>query len=543
VAGHGGAVFQGGCHGAAAQGACFFAGVGPLSPSLLIEYEGNTAGGAGGAVYTACDRVGEPCLTLMTVDIGLPLARPQRKLRFAGNRAAAWGDDVATAPASAEIVRGGGAFTPGADPLDAVLRLRDALGQPIRGAPAFPNPYVVTAISCLTSVVETGQDGRGTGQAECKEAERLGDDTYLPCGQDGLCAVVAPPDSLCPANATTVRRTFVLPPSAGGDGGAAAAETTVRVSLTSTCRSCGTGQRTIVRRYTTLSGVTYNVRTCVDCGAGTTIADPTNPAFDCVPCPAGAACPNGARPLFAPIVVSAALRLAGRGVTAATAGGTGRNTPGPLHAALAALLDKDPAQVKVAAPSARRSAALDLFGGLLAAEPAEANIALEITADASAAAELLQLLTSGALLANLTARLTAADIDVRAVSVSGVLLDGFGGGNDTAAALLAGVWEEAGGRYLLRRCPTGSLLVNASLETQQCVACEQGTYTTADTDGCSGAGGVCQHRKCTDCPLGAECSGGQLRGRVGRSVWNRFGQFMRLDECPAGYILVRLLYA
>jgi hypothetical protein len=529
VAGHGGAVFQGGCDGAAARGACFFAGLGPLSPSLLIEYEGNSAGGAGGAVYTACDRVGEPCRALMAMDLGLPLARPQRKLRFAGNRAAAWGDDVATAPASAELVRGGAAFVPGAEPLDAVLRLRDALGQPVRGAPAFPNPYVLTATSCSATSAGVGLDGR-TGEAVCEEAERLGDNTYLPCAQDGLCAVVAPPDSLCPLNATAVRRTFGLPPSAGSDGGAATATGTVRLTVTSACSDCGTGHRTAVRRYTALSGATYDVRTCAVCGEGTTIADPTNPAFDCVPCPAGAACPNGAPPIFAPAVVSAGLRLAGGGVAAAAAGGTGRSSPGPLRSALAALLGVDPAQVLVSESSTRRSS-----------EPAVSTIALEITADSSAAAALLPALASGALLANLTARLAAAGIDVRAVSISGAALAGPGGStsNDTATMALVGVWEEAGGRYLLRRCPAGSLLVNASLEAQQCVACEQGSYTIADSDGCSGAGGVCQHRKCTACPLGAECSLGRLRGRVDGSVWHQSGQFMRLEKCPSGYILVR----
>jgi hypothetical protein len=151
------------------------------------------------------------------------------------------------------------------------------------------------------------------------------------------------------------------------------------------------------------------------------------------------------------------------------------------------------------------------------------------------------LLKSELLIVNLTAYLASAGVDARAVAVSELMQSRLKGSNGAAVASLAGIWEEVGGRYLLRRCPTGSLLVNTSLEAQQCVACEQGTYTTADIDGCSGAGGVCQQRKCTTCPLGAECIGGLLRGRVGGSVWRKLGQYMRLDECPAGYIVVRLI--
>ena len=45
--------------------------------------------------------------------------------------------------------------------------------------------------------------------------------------------------------------------------------------------------------------------------------------------------------------------------------------------------------------------------------------------------------------------------------------------------------------------------------------------------------------ECVDCPLGGKCNGSILTGRIKGSVWEAVGDFMRISECPAGYILVR----
>lgn len=42
------------------------------------------------------------------------------------------------------------------------------------------------------------------------------------------------------------------------------------------------------------------------------------------------------------------------------------------------------------------------------------------------------------------------------------------------------VWEEVDGQYILRACGAGSLLVNSSLDAQECVPCLPKTYTLDD---------------------------------------------------------------
>ena len=45
--------------------------------------------------------------------------------------------------------------------------------------------------------------------------------------------------------------------------------------------------------------------------------------------------------------------------------------------------------------------------------------------------------------------------------------------------------------------------------------------------------------ECVDCPLGGKCNGSTLTGGIMGSIWETDGGFMRVSECPAGYILVR----
>ncbi len=45
--------------------------------------------------------------------------------------------------------------------------------------------------------------------------------------------------------------------------------------------------------------------------------------------------------------------------------------------------------------------------------------------------------------------------------------------------------------------------------------------------------------KCHDCPTGAVCDSRQLAGLVAGSVWKPEGSFMRLQQCPPGFVAVR----
>jgi hypothetical protein len=77
------------------------------------------------------------------------------------------------------------------------------------------------------------------------------------------------------------------------------------------------------------------------------------------------------------------------------------------------------------------------------------------------------------------------------------------------------VWEFKEGVYILRSCPRGFLLINTTLETQECKECEAGTFSFYSEHGCkvaaaSGSGwiGGCDSRACITCADGATCSRG-----------------------------------
>lgn len=126
---------------------------------------------------------------------------------------------------------------------------------------------------------------------------------------------------------------------------------------------------------------------------------------------------------------------------------------------------------------------------------------------------------------------------------------------------------------VLRECPIGYLLVNHTLEAQECRRCEPTTYSFNPTDGCKLVSGVvlCEPRDCQACPIGARCAGGSLcvpgqpncvftdgfQPLYGSTQdWSRaipgkpqqpvtpssaLGSSMvyRLESCPQGHILVR----
>ena len=146
--GHGGGLYQASC--SARNSACFFAPMQQPSPSLVLLFENNFAGGAGGAIYVECAGLTTQCQEALGYFLGLPLKPPLfgqywqpssapmaiRKLQFLANMAGAWGNNVATAPAQARVVAGVNkmnetALVPGVDALDLSFILVDGLGQQV----------------------------------------------------------------------------------------------------------------------------------------------------------------------------------------------------------------------------------------------------------------------------------------------------------------------------------------------------------------------------------------------------------------------------
>ena len=92
-----------------------------------------------------------------------------------------------------------------------------------------------------------------------------------------------------------------------------------------------------------------------------------------------------------------------------------------------------------------------------------------------------------------------------------------------------------------------------SLFLAQCLPCGLGESRVENTDTLGRAVWMCKSCgadeyildnndpavECQRCAKGAICDGDQLRGKVNGSDWRRKGRHMRLNSCPAGYILVR----
>eukprot|EP00961_Rhodomonas_salina_P195565 2640306-Rhodomonas_salina.2 len=106
-----------------------------------------------------------------------------------------------------------------------------------------------------------------------------------------------------------------------------------------------------------------------------------------------------------------------------------------------------------------------------------------------------------------------------------------------------GVYALVGAAFVLKACPIGFLLVNASLDEQECAKCPAGQYSLNPVDGC--VEGLCRLRDCTMCPNGATCAGGsrfaaKAHNSTWEVVWDSNGYSKkRLVGCAVGSILVR----
>jgi hypothetical protein len=96
------------------------------------------------------------------------------------------------------------------------------------------------------------------------------------------------------------------------------------------------------------------------------------------------------------------------------------------------------------------------------------------------------------------------------------------------------------GQYHLLGCSPGYLLVNNTVTTQDCLACQSGEYSFNTMDGC-GQGKACIQRSCMKCPSGATCSGlSNFVPTVPESIWLLVFNpatlmfEMKLVSCPEG---------
>jgi hypothetical protein len=107
---------------------------------------------------------------------------------------------------------------------------------------------------------------------------------------------------------------------------------------------------------------------------------------------------------------------------------------------------------------------------------------------------------------------------------------------------ITGKWVTRESQVNLLECPAGYLVVNSSVETQNCLFCQPNTYSLVSTDNCGKES--CPERECNQCPAGARCAGGDnfeplVQGSVWERVFHAGATKMRLSACPSGHVLVR----
>ena len=140
-------------------------------------------------------------------------------------------------------------------------------------------------------------------------------------------------------------------------------------------------------------------------------------------------------------------------------------------------------------------------------------IVFEILGDASQVASLTQIINSGNMASQLSSQLSDQYGMEITVEVSGNQVA------QTSEKRPEGEeWVMVGGEYFLRACPRGFILVNTTVETQECRECAVGSFNIDPLRGCTSMGSTvrCDARPCSGCPEGVDCSSGSA------PVWSHF---------------------
>ena len=463
---HGGAIYDSTCDSAATvDDTCFLGMPSGLTPAYQILFASNSAGAAGGAVYLDSPFFSPICAAAFAQHLGLPIPHANGKVQFYGNIASAWGDNVATQPSGLNLLTGTRAYVPGTDQLDLVATLVDSLDQTVRGSSGFINPFLIKVLMCPRNDT-------------CSDVDGLGPGSYYGCDQTGLCStktVSASSNVLCLANQSET--TVVLSYS-----------NLVLLPVPVRCLPCREGEHMQLQQVPARSPALL-LKSCSACPVGTTVIDSNNPLYDCVPCPAGAVCPDGAWPIFGASTVDVTITIDLNNASSSVPDGLGLT----LAAYLPTMLPLASQYVSVqscpagGSCSVSRRAALEL--GIA--------ITLRVYLSADEVQKAVELSQSESWTRNLSRLLDKSGFQISVTAVQASII---------ATSQQLGEWLVVDGTYRLLSCPTGYLLINSTLEEQQCLECEAGTYSLDSKDGC--IDGVCNQRACTECPSGASCARG-----------------------------------
>jgi len=230
----------------------------------------------------------------------------------------------------------------------------------------------------------------------------------------------------------------------------------------------------------------YELQECYMCPEGKYISNSNDAAYACFNCPPSGICPNRGKPVFPESNVLGELELSG---------------PLPSEARLKELLilafGIDPDLVKIedyASLADSRQAARRTQATRRALSLSAYTVKYRLFGDAATAQELVA--NPAGQLANLTKAL-------QQIFPNGTLSLVRGGATEMTTRLPGEVWLEIDGIFTLMACPMGYLLVNTTVDTQECHECGLSSFTLDMFADCSA--GVCGKRTCAKCPIGVEC--------------------------------------
>jgi len=286
---HGGGLFKHGCDdGLEQKELCWVGGVSEgASPSFILAFESNSAGAAGGGIYTSCFHLGK-CQPVFQKTIGLPTEGGQagKVYSFSSNRASGYGKEIATAPTELVIIHAVNQYVPGASYLDISFSLLDAQGQSVVGS-------LEAEISHLLQLLVVPVRTACTTIASCDQFKLQPTESFLSTGKKETTSLLdLTPIRLqyCQVGVEGVEvRLFTISgdeldvgdASQSGDGLRQLAR--LQRSIPITCRPCDPGW---MRRETD-----DGLWTCVACTREQYVVDPNK--HYCQPCPTGGTCLDG----------------------------------------------------------------------------------------------------------------------------------------------------------------------------------------------------------------------------------------------------------
>lgn len=260
---------------------------------------------------------------------------------------------------------------------------------------------------------------------------------------------------------------------------------------------------------------------CQKCEVGFYILDGNNPAFQCLPCPQNAVCRNGAPPMFDLVTLTMSIEL--------QTASTDQVDLDAVKVAIAESLGLDPSDIQLQSSQGRRSSGL--------------QISFQVTAGESETAQLQQAISTDIFASQFQKVMASQGVNVSVAAAQTTT-------TPSAQNKKGEVWVSGSdGRYYLRACPPGTLLVNTTADLQSCDSCPVDTYVISPYQGCGQA--RCDARSCVSCPIGAQCKHGHIfQPHVQGSEWEVQENSSvtpptmnyRLSTCPPGFIVIRYFH-